>query len=111
MLGAVTWLRLLVLLFAFAHATGLSDAVEVAFGDDCEEEAAAGEGADGCDDGCPPICASCSCARCPVASASVAVVVIDPVLPAPARATFVEAGQMPSSRDVDEILRVPISLG
>jgi hypothetical protein len=110
MLGAVTWLRLLVLLFALAHATGLSDVVEVACGEDCEEEVAAGEGGDGCDDGCPPICASCSCARCPVASAEVAVVT-EPVLPAPARATFVEAGRMPPSRDVDEILRVPIPLG
>lgn len=104
----MTWVRLLVLLFALAHATGLSDAVAVACGDDCEEaEVAAGEGGDGCDEGCPPICAACSCARCPVASATVAVVTA-PVPPAPARATFVEAAQMPTSRDVDEILRVPI---
>lgn len=104
----MSWLRLLVLLFALAHATGLSDAVEVACGDDCEEQAAAGgEEAGACDDGCPPICAACSCARCPVASAAVAVIA-EPVAPPAARVSFVEADRMPPSRDVDEILRPPI---
>lgn len=95
------WLRVLVLAFAFAHATGLSDAIEVACDEACEEEGA-------CDDGCPPICASCSCARCPVATA-VTSTVMAPVRPPLARVVFADVAGMPASPDRLGILRVPIA--
>lgn len=98
----MSWLRFVILLLAFAHATGLQDIVEVACDQSCEE------GEAGCDEGCPPICASCHCARCPVASAPVAGVTA-PVMPAVARLAFAEGERMPASRNVDEILRVPIA--
>jgi hypothetical protein len=98
----VSWLRLLVLLFAFAHATGLPDVVEVACDDSCEE------GEAGCEEGCPPICVSCHCARCPVASAPPSAA-MDPLRRAADRLMFAESERMPASRHVDEILRVPIA--
>lgn len=92
-------LRVLVLVCAFAHASGLSDALTVACGDDCAER--------DCDAGCPPICPTCHCAPCPVAitAAGVAIALAAPParVPAPPAAT-----DAPSGPDPGEILRVPI---
>jgi hypothetical protein len=96
----VPFLRVLVLAFALAHASGLSDALEVACGDACAEQ--------DCDDGCPPMCPTCQCAPCPTA-VTVAATAFPARRPDPVPAPFLDIDRVPSIPDPGEILRVPIS--
>jgi len=98
----VPLLRILVLAFALAHASGLSDALELACPEVCDD----GD----CEDGaCPPLCPSCHGVRCP-AGVATAVVTVEPNRPPPAAAGFAEVVGAVSSPDPREILRVPIAL-
>jgi hypothetical protein len=98
----VPFVRVLVLAFALALATGLSDALEVACADEC-----AGQD---CDDGsCPPLCATCQCVRCPAAVA-VTTLAVEPPLPEMVATAFHHhAERVPSMPDPGEILHVPIA--
>ena len=95
-------LRVVVLAFALVHAVGLSDAMEVACDEagDCAEE--------DCEDGCPPICPSCHCARCPVSVAPEAAALDLPGAP-PRAAAFPEIAAGVAGPDPREILHVPIA--
>ena len=96
------FLRVLILAFALVHATGLSDALDVACAGECAE--------DDCDDGgCPPLCATCQCARCP-AGVPIGIGGVDAPKPELVLAIFPDTERAPSSPDPGEILRVPILL-
>jgi hypothetical protein len=100
----VPFLRVLVLAFALMHATGLSDALEVACVDECADAA-------DCDDeGCPPICPTCECAPCPPGIPMQARVEAVAVEATPMEATFASIADVASSPDPREILHVPIAL-
>jgi hypothetical protein len=96
----VPWLRILVLAFALAHATGLSDLIEVACDDDCAEQS--------CDDGCPPICPTCHCVRCPTGITSSSGADLSP-RPPPVSLSSHRSERTPASPEPSEILRVPIA--
>ena len=96
-------IRILVLAFALAHATGVLDAFEAACAEDCDE-------GDRCADGCAPMCATCQCTRCPTV-APVEAVAMTPAVRAPARAAaFADVERAVASPDPREILHVPIAL-
>lgn len=93
-------LRILVLAFVLLHAGGLTSALEAACADDCAET--------DCDDGCPPLCPSCHCARGPVAlAAAPPVPVAEP--PRNLAAVIGLAQREPASPEPGEILHVPIA--
>jgi hypothetical protein len=96
--------RVLVLALALLHATGVSDAFEVA----CEDTCAEGE--DCGDEGCAPICPTCQCAPCPAGVAIQAPGVVAPVQQHPTTAAFHEVDDAIGGPDPREILHVPISL-
>jgi len=99
--SAVPLLRVLVLAFALAHATGLSDALEAACADECTEK--------DCDGACPPLCPACHCVRCPIGIALPAIALDVPrSQQMPTR--VVDTERVPSSPDPREILHVPIAL-
>jgi hypothetical protein len=98
----VPFLRVLVLAFAIANASGLMD---VMLASDCGAECAETD----CDEGCPPVCPTCHCVvRSPLA------VTATPVCGEPPRiarlAPFAEGERDPTSPDPREILHVPRAL-
>ena len=104
--GRVPLLRALVLAVVLGHATGLAGALERLCAGDCADDC--GERDRGCDDGtCPPVCASCQCARAPTMIATVPAAIVAP-LPIAVRATHGADAAPPASPDPREILHVPI---
>lgn len=99
---AVPWLRVLVLAMALLHATGLTDAMEVA----CDESCADGE--DCGDEGCAPICPTCQCAPCPTGIPLADGAAVFPARVDPTMATFQVVERVVPNPDPLEILRVPI---
>jgi hypothetical protein len=99
----VPLLRILVLVFAIANASGLTDAVMgSACGDECVE---VGSDSD-CDGTCPPVCPTCHCAvRSPVAMTA-APVCVEPPRQALGVA-FADGDRDPGCPDPSEILHVP----
>jgi hypothetical protein len=98
----VPFLRVLVLAFAIANASGLMD---VMLATECGVECAEAD----CDDGCPPICPTCHCVvRSPVA------VTTTPACAEPPRvgreAPFADGDRDPVCPDPREILHVPRAL-
>jgi hypothetical protein len=100
----VPLVRVLVLVFALLHATGLSDAMEAACAEDCAD------GDDCGDEGCAPICPTCHCAPCPAGVATSAMAAVLPVPTAPTVAAFHDVDDVVNSPDPREILHVPITL-
>ena len=99
-------LRVLVLAFAIANASGL---IDVALGSACDVDCAERDWGRDCDGGCPPICPTCHCAvRSPVAVAA-APACLEPVRAAVA-APFPDRERDPAVPDPREILHVPRSL-
>lgn len=96
-------LRILVLAFALAHASGLTDAMKAACTDECDEGT-------GCGDGCAPLCATCQCARCPTVVAPEVTATAPALRPPPIRAGYADVERAVSNPDPREILRVPIAL-
>lgn len=94
-------MRLLLLVLVLVNTSGLASAVEVACGDDCAGEP--------CDDGdCPPVCASCACARLPLATAAAPATEAAQV-PVGLRTLSFAPQAEPSAPEPQEILRVPIA--
>lgn len=96
------FLRVLVLAFALAHATGVLDALAVPCVEECDDRGA-------CDEACTPMCATCQCGRCPTAVTADPTAEPPPFGPPPILVALVDLDQALASPDPREILRVPIA--
>ncbi|MBK9037411.1 MAG: hypothetical protein IPL61_40240 [Myxococcales bacterium] len=94
-------LRLLLVVLALVNLGGLASAVEASCDGACADEP--------CDDGaCPPLCASCACARLPIAASTAPATAVAPP-PIDLRTLTFPTESEPSAPEPQEILRVPIT--
>ena len=97
----MSWLRILVLACILARFVGVSDALDVACGDDCAES--------DCDDrDCPPACSTCDCAR-PPGGLAAPVVTLEPPPRASTAVAYAEPARVPTAPEPVELLHVPIA--